>query len=222
MATSKCASIPAIPSSRWRTWTLQPPNEYPSSSLTGYPRQSRISLLAFHTHRASSSQAPSIRSHSLKRPRPSAIMERPIKRIPLHHAIHPRPIHAPAKHQHVPRLRLHHKMLHIDSPFHAARLIRPLEVPRDHRSLLLQIQILRRSRSIRILAVQSPLPRSIRRHLLRRRSLPQRHASHHHPQNQAKHPIAQSKSLHESSFTSEYPTAYRSPALFPTPALAAR
>src|ERR1700733_430447 len=196
MAISKCASIPATPLSRWRTWTLRPPNVYPSSSLTGYRQQSRISPPRKPHARPLPLPDPSVRPPSPKRPRPTPIMKRPIERIPLHNPVHPGPIHPPSKHQHIPRLRLHHQMLHIYSPFHPTRLIRPLEVPFNRRSCLLQIQVLRRSLSIRILAIQSPLPRGIRRHLLRRRSLPQRHSGHHHSQNQTKHKIAQPKSLH--------------------------
>src|ERR1700677_877595 len=101
-------------------------------------------------------------------------MERPIERVALHRPIHPRPIHSPSKHQHIARLRLHHKMLHIDRPLHAARLIRSLEVAADHHPLLLQLKVLRRSRPVRIFTVQSPVSRGIRGQLLRRRLLPHR------------------------------------------------
>jgi len=86
----------------------------------------------------------SVRSHSLKRSRPPAIVKCPIKRIPLHHAVDTRPINPPTKHQHVARLRLHHEMLHIDRALHATRLIRPLEMARNHSPILLQVEILRR------------------------------------------------------------------------------
>ncbi len=79
---------------------------------------------------------PSIRSHSLKRPRPTPVMKRSIVRITLHHAINPWAINPPAKHQHNARLRLNHEVLHINRALHPTRLVRPLEVPADHRPFL--------------------------------------------------------------------------------------
>jgi hypothetical protein len=126
-------------------------------------------------------QRSSVRSLPLKRSRPSAVVKRSIERISLHHTIDPRPIHASTKHQNDTRLCLHHKMLHIDCAFHAARLVRSLEMTGNHSSLLLQLKIFCRSRSVGIFAVQSPVAGSICGLLLCRRLLsPHESGIHRH------------------------------------------
>lgn len=95
----------------------------------------------------------SIRPHRLKRSRPSPVMKGAVDRIALNHPSHPRPIHPSAKRQHLARLRMNHDVLFLNRSLHPARLIRPLEMPGNHRPVLFQVKILRRGRSIRILAI---------------------------------------------------------------------
>jgi hypothetical protein len=58
-------------------------------------------------------------------------MEGSIERVRLNHAFFARSLHPSAKSQHIARLRPHYKVLHIDRSLHAARLVRPFEVPTE-------------------------------------------------------------------------------------------
>jgi len=111
-------------------------------------------------------------------------MKRAIERISLNHALNATSVDPSSKRQHLARLRTNHKVLFIDRALHAAGLIRPLEMTCNHSSFLLQIKILRRGRSVRILAVQSPVAPNIRRLLLRWRLLSQRSSPTHHHQSE--------------------------------------
>jgi hypothetical protein len=159
----------------------------PLSSLRQISLYSKMFPLEAHfTARRASDNAvtqhelhhPSIRPNPLKRSCPTPIVKRPVVRIGPNHSSLARPIRPPAKRQNISRLRPHHQMLNIDRPLHPARLIRPLEVPFDRSAFLLQFKVLRRSRPIRILAIQSPVARNIRRLLLCRRLLRPCNVSH--------------------------------------------
>jgi hypothetical protein len=123
-------------------------------------------------------------------------MERAIVRIALNHALNPRSLNPASKCQHIASLRTHHQVLHIDRALHSTRLIRPFEVAFDRSSLLLQLKVLRRSRSVWILAIQSPLARNIRRLLLWRRLLRQGDRSRQKHQTNPKYKKLPVESLH--------------------------
>jgi hypothetical protein len=71
-------------------------------------------------------------------------MKSAIERIPLNHTVYTRPVYTPAKRQNTARLGANHKMLVIDSAFHAARLIRPFEMAGNHAAVLPEIKELGR------------------------------------------------------------------------------
>jgi hypothetical protein len=123
-------------------------------------------------------------------------MEVAIEGVALNHAFDTRPIHPPAKRQDIARFGSNHKMLIVDCAFDAARLVRPLEVARDHIPLLLEFKKLRRGASIRILAVQSPLTRDAGRLLLRRRLLREQKTTAKNHQSKTKYQNPQAVSLH--------------------------
>jgi hypothetical protein len=127
-------------------------------------------------------------------------MKSTIERISLHHAIDTRPVDPPAKSQNTARLRTNYEMLVIDGAFHAPWLIRPFEMARNHAPVLSEIKELGRSRSVRVVAVQSPLARDAGGLFLRRRLLGAREVAGEDRQGETKDEDIQAKSLHTSSW----------------------
>jgi hypothetical protein len=105
----------------------------------------------------------SLSALTLKRSGASTVVEGAMKDVPLHCPIHPWPIDSASKNKGFSGFGADDEVLVVDRAFHAPGLVGTLEVAFNRVSGLLELEILGRSTSIRVVTVERPLPGDIGR-----------------------------------------------------------